>query len=127
WSMRRRTPATQPPVSFIEAMPPPLPSRLEAASPRAAALLSALIVLVLAPAVSAQERTPAVGEIEIVYLSQPGQTQALAGARLGLADDNATGRFLGQSFRLRDLTISDEKIVADLASSWVVADLPRER
>jgi len=108
-------------------MPPPFLSRLEAASPRAAALLSVLIVLVLAPAVSAQERTPAMGEIEIVYLSQPGQTQALAGARLGLADDNATGGFLGQSFRLRDLTISDEKIVVDLASSLVVADLPRER
>src|SRR5215212_8968450 len=52
-------------------------------------------------------------EVEIIYLSAPGQDRAIAGARLGLADNNGTGRFLGQSFRLREIAITDEKIGAD--------------
>jgi ABC transporter substrate binding protein (PQQ-dependent alcohol dehydrogenase system) len=65
-------------------------------------------------------------EVEIVYLSAPGQDRAIAGARLGLADNNGTGRFLGQSFRLREVTIPDEKIEIDPAWSLVAADLPPE-
>src|SRR5215469_10100906 len=74
--------------------------------------LGALAAVVLAffstmPAHSA-ETAPGRGEVEIVYLSEPSQQRALAGARLGLADNNGTGRFLGQSFRLREATVSEE-------------------
>ena len=56
----------------------------------------------------------------------PGQDRAIAGARLGLADNNGTGRFLGQSFRLREVTIPDEKIEIDPAWSLVAAELPSQ-
>ena len=65
-------------------------------------------------------------EVEILYLSAPGQDRGAAGARLGLADSNGTGRFLGQSFRLREATISDEKVEADPTWSLVISDLPSQ-
>lgn len=67
------------------------------------------------------------GEIQITYLSVPGQERAIAGARLGLADDNGTGRFLGQSFGLRETTLPDGKTEADPSWSLLVADLPPAR
>jgi ABC transporter substrate binding protein (PQQ-dependent alcohol dehydrogenase system) len=83
-----------------------------------------LIFLTARIPVRAGETTADKGEVEIVYLSAPGHGQAIAGSRLGLSDDNGTGRFLGQSFRLREAAISDEKIEADPSWSLVVADLP---
>lgn len=105
-------------------MPPQLLSRLEPEAALAAALLNLLLVFVPALSAGADETASTKGEVEIVYLSAPGQQRALAGARLGLADNNGTGRFLGQSFRLREVMIFDEKIEPGLAGPLVVADLP---
>ena len=88
-----------------------------------AILVSLLIALAAPLPVRADDSAVAKGEVEIVYLSAPGHDQAIAGARLGISDDNGTGRFLGQGFRLREVAISDEKIEADPSWSLVVADL----
>jgi len=85
-------------------------------------LTAALLALGSISPASASENA----EVEIVYLSVPGQDRAIAGARLGLADNNGTGRFLGQSFRLREVTIPDEKIEIDPAWSLVAAELPSQ-
>jgi ABC transporter substrate binding protein (PQQ-dependent alcohol dehydrogenase system) len=82
-----------------------------------------LVVLIAALPVHADDSAPPKGEVEVVHLSAPGQNQAIAGARLGLSDNNGTGRFLGQSFRLREAAISNETIEADPSWSLIVADL----
>src|SRR5690242_16847318 len=79
--------------------------------------------MVASPAI-ADEISPQTGEIQVVYLSTAGQQRALVGARLGILDDNGTGRFLGQSFSLREMTVSDEKPEAAPSWSLIVADLP---
>jgi ABC transporter substrate binding protein (PQQ-dependent alcohol dehydrogenase system) len=89
-------------------------------------LAAALLAATTCGAV-AQDSHPPGGEIEILYLSAPGQDRAIAGARLGIADDNGTGRFLGQRFRLRQIAISGDRIEADPSWSLVVADLPEPR
>jgi ABC transporter substrate binding protein (PQQ-dependent alcohol dehydrogenase system) len=38
--------------------------------------------------------------LPLTYLDQPPTDEGIAGARLGIADDNTTGRFTGQSFEL---------------------------
>jgi ABC transporter substrate binding protein (PQQ-dependent alcohol dehydrogenase system) len=82
-----------------------------------------LVGLVAARPAGADNSAPAKGEIEIVYLSTPGHDQAIAGVRVGIADDNGTGRFLGQSFRLNEVAVSDEKVETDPSWSLIVADL----
>src|SRR3954454_22773272 len=115
--MRARWQAKNRPNSFTEAMRLPYRPRRRAYS---GTLVAALLALGSIFPVSASKKA----EIEIVYLSLPQQDRAIAGARLGLADNNGTGRFLGQSFRLREATISNEKIEVDPAWSLVVTDLP---
>src|SRR3954451_18676805 len=117
--MRARWQAKNRPNSFTEAMRLPYRPRRRAYS---GTLVAALLALGSIFRVSASKKA----EIEIVYLSLPQQDRAIAGARLGLADNNGTGRFLGQSFRLREVTIPDEKIEIDPAWSLVAADLPPE-
>src|SRR5215472_2651948 len=38
--------------------------------------------------------------LPLSYLDQPPTDEGIQGARLGIADDNTTGRFTGQSFEL---------------------------
>ncbi len=45
-------------------------------------------------------------------LDLPAANDGLAGAMLGLADNNTTGRFLGQSFELAELTVTQDEAVA---------------
>jgi ABC transporter substrate binding protein (PQQ-dependent alcohol dehydrogenase system) len=105
-------------------MPPQLLPRLEPEAALAAALLNLLLVFVPALSAGADETAPTKGEVEILYFAMPGHDHALAGALLGVSDDNGTGRFLGQSFRLREVMIPDEKIEPGPAGPLVVADLP---
>jgi ABC transporter substrate binding protein (PQQ-dependent alcohol dehydrogenase system) len=91
--------------------------------PRFSSLILLAASMVASPAI-ADEISPQTGEIQVVYLSAAGQQRALVGARLGILDDNGTGRFLGQSFSLREMTVSDEKPEAAPSWSLIVADLP---
>ncbi len=45
-------------------------------------------------------------------LDLPAANNGLAGAILGLADNNTTGRFLGQSFELSELTVTQDDAIA---------------
>ena len=102
-------------------------------------LLVASLISVLVPGVGAAEpievrigylRLPEVKRT-ISLLDQPPENDGLAGARLAVADNNTTGRFLGQRFRIEDVPLksADEALgrLASLAGvSIVVADLPAD-
>ena len=45
--------------------------------------------------------------LPLSYLDQPPEDQGVQGARLGIADDNTTGRFTGQAFSLAELLLPD--------------------
>lgn len=84
------------------------------------------LVVFLSGAASAQA-----AEIKIGWLGLEGD--GLAGLKLALADDNASGRFLGQTYALDSMTLSAKDdpaaALARLASSgirFVVVDLPAE-
>jgi ABC transporter substrate binding protein (PQQ-dependent alcohol dehydrogenase system) len=80
--------------------------------------------------------------LPLTYLDQPPEDEGIQGARLGIADDNTTGNFTGQSFELvervvpedgdvlasfRDLVASGVRlVVTDLAAPELLslADLP---
>jgi ABC transporter substrate binding protein (PQQ-dependent alcohol dehydrogenase system) len=94
--------------------------------PRLVALIL-LAWLIAGDLAMAEEGLPGKGEIQVVYVSAPGQDRAVAGARLGVLEDNGTGRFLGQKFSLREVSVSDEKPEADPSWSLIVADLPAPR
>ncbi|MEI9412469.1 ABC transporter substrate-binding protein [Mesorhizobium salmacidum] len=74
-----------------------------------------------------QERTP---PLPLGPLDQPVSDDGLQGARLGIADDGGTGRFLGQHFQLEERVLKPGEApieaIASLAASgvtFVVADL----
>jgi ABC transporter substrate binding protein (PQQ-dependent alcohol dehydrogenase system) len=46
------------------------------------------------------------------YLDQPPADEGLQGARLGIADDNTTGRFTGQTFELIESVVPEDGVVA---------------
>jgi ABC transporter substrate binding protein (PQQ-dependent alcohol dehydrogenase system) len=88
--------------------------------------LSLLAVLIALSAVSSAvagggEETIQVGwlsqamkrSLPASYLDQPPEDEGIQGARLGIADDNTTGRFTGQSFALTEAIVSEE---GDLAA-----------
>lgn len=71
--------------------------------------------------------------LTLSLLDLPADDDGIAGARLGLADNNTTGRFTGQTFTLEDRAVSDrDSAVAALREleergvGWVIADLPAE-
>jgi len=87
-------------------------------------LLAVVIVLsAVSPAVSGggSEATVRVGwlsqatkrNLPASYLDQPPEDEGIQGARLGIADDNTTGRFTGQSFALTESIVPEE---GDLAA-----------
>ncbi len=66
-------------------------------------------------------------------LDRPTEDAGLSGARLGLEDNNTTGRFTGQNFTLETATVSGAadaeaavKQMADSGADWIVADLEAE-
>jgi ABC transporter substrate binding protein (PQQ-dependent alcohol dehydrogenase system) len=50
--------------------------------------------------------------LPLSYLDQPPQDEGIQGARLGIADDNTTGRFTGQSFTLAEVIVPENGDVA---------------
>jgi ABC transporter substrate binding protein (PQQ-dependent alcohol dehydrogenase system) len=65
------------------------------------------------------------------FMEVPPQDEGVAGARVGIADNNTTGRFTGQSFALDEKIVADKGEVAgafkELVSAgrrFVIADLP---
>jgi ABC transporter substrate binding protein (PQQ-dependent alcohol dehydrogenase system) len=113
------------------------------------AALIAMTVTLLTGGAGAEDAPPAaspagVAAIRIAYLGQhiaqklpssfmdaPPQDDGIAGARLGVADDNTTGRFTAQNFTLDEQLIEGEgdvaaafrKLVQD-GDRLIVADLP---
>jgi ABC transporter substrate binding protein (PQQ-dependent alcohol dehydrogenase system) len=80
---------------------------------RRRAILSAVVIIVMAAptaAVRAGGQMVQIGwlsqtarrTLPLTYLDQPPQDEGIQGARLGIADDNTTGQFTGQSFELVD-------------------------
>jgi ABC transporter substrate binding protein (PQQ-dependent alcohol dehydrogenase system) len=109
---------------------------------RYSALLTLVLVLVAAsPAATAGtgEETVQIGWLSQVvkraqplsYLDQPPQDEGIQGASLGIADNNTTGHFTGQSFMLVKAIVPEDGDVAaglrELAAKairLVVTDLP---
>jgi ABC transporter substrate binding protein (PQQ-dependent alcohol dehydrogenase system) len=60
----------------------------------------------------------------------PSENDGIAGARLAIEDNNTTGRFLKQQFRLEEIRVKDGDDVAGAArnlagrSTFIIADLP---
>ncbi|HEV2677432.1 MAG TPA: ABC transporter substrate-binding protein [Aliidongia sp.] len=89
--------------------------------------MAAFAVSGLACLAAAQAQTPAPAEVDFAYLAlavqrtiplsyldQPPADEGIQGARLGLADDETTGRFIHQTYRLAEAIEPDE--VSVLAS-----------
>ena len=53
--------------------------------------------------------------LPLSYLDQPPEDEGVQGARLGIADNNTTGRFTGQSFALTETIVPEE---GDLAAGF---------
>ena len=53
--------------------------------------------------------------LPLSYLDQPPQDEGIQGARLGIADNNTTGRFTGQSFALTETIVPED---GDLAAGF---------
>jgi ABC transporter substrate binding protein (PQQ-dependent alcohol dehydrogenase system) len=81
--------------------------------------LSCGFALLAAPALAQQpEQTPIATQIGILYRPQEApasydaeavpEDEGVAGARMGIADDNTTGRFMKQSFALEEKALSAE-------------------
>lgn len=127
-----------PPVTFSQGV------RARCPAPLALALLAGLALLaILAARPAAAERL----EVPIAYLALEEETgpplslvepiitdAGLAGALVGIADNNMTGRFLNQSYRLDEERAADpaalaERVAALLAEGrrYFLADLPAEQ
>src|SRR5438270_2806580 len=91
----------------------------------AAACLRSLVLLVLGLVVvaadaSAGQETVQIGWLSravkrvlpLSYLDQPAQDEGIQGARLGVADNETTGHFTGQSFTLTETVVPENGDVA---------------
>ncbi|HEX3471469.1 MAG TPA: hypothetical protein VHT28_09815, partial [Silvibacterium sp.] len=103
-------------------------------------LVMLIAAVALAPPVSgAGEETVQIGwlsqavkrTLPLSYLDQPPQDEGIQGARLGIADNDTTGHFTGQSFTLTETIVSEDGNVAaglrELAAKGirlVVTDFP---
>jgi ABC transporter substrate binding protein (PQQ-dependent alcohol dehydrogenase system) len=101
-------------------------------------MLVAVATLVPAPDAGADRQTIQIGwlsqtvkrALPLSYLDQPPEDEGVQGARLGIADDNTTGHFTGQSFELVESVVGEDGDIAaafrDLAAKGirlVVTDL----
>src|SRR2546423_8142001 len=83
-------------------------------------LVILLVVAALAPTAGAGEQTVQIGwlsqalkrTLPLSYLDQPPQDEGIQGARLGIADNNTTGHFTGQSFVLSEAIVAQEGNIA---------------
>jgi ABC transporter substrate binding protein (PQQ-dependent alcohol dehydrogenase system) len=135
--MRRQTPSSEPEEKAVGL-------RIGNRSRRACLALPALAVLMALPsgAPRAQEAPAAAVKIGFLgeqvkreapqpYLDPPPADDGVAGARLGVADDNTTGHFTGQQFTLvealvpegGDVTAAFRKLAGE-GVKLIVADLP---
>jgi ABC transporter substrate binding protein (PQQ-dependent alcohol dehydrogenase system) len=102
-------------------------------------VLLVLVLIVVAADASAGEETVRIGwlsqevkrTLPLSYLDQPPQDEGVQGARLGIADNDTTGHFTGQSFTLTEALVPEDGGVAaglrELAAKGirlVVTDLP---
>jgi ABC transporter substrate binding protein (PQQ-dependent alcohol dehydrogenase system) len=76
-------------------------------------------------------RQPVPGHMPSSFMEAPSADEGIAGARLGIADNNTTGRFTGQNFVLDEATVAPEGDVANALRKLVgdghrliVVDLP---
>ena len=94
---------------------------LAAASAQAAAADTITLAYIGHPAVAKQNPLP---------LDEPAPDEGMAGAQLGVIDDNGTGRFTGQEFALQQTIVPPDASVTDALKSlppdvrFVVANLP---
>ena len=84
-------------------------------------LMVLLVIAALAPAAaSAREETVQIGwlsravkrTLPLSYLDQPPQEEGIQGARLGIADNDTTGHFTGQSFTLTEAIVPEDGDIA---------------
>ena len=83
-------------------------------------LVILIVAAALAPAASAGEETVRIGwlsqavkrSLPLSYLDQPPQDEGIQGARLGIADNDTTGHFTGQSFILAEAIVPEDGDVA---------------
>jgi ABC transporter substrate binding protein (PQQ-dependent alcohol dehydrogenase system) len=83
-------------------------------------LVILIVAAALAPAASAGEETVRIGWLSqavkrilpLSYLDQPPQDEGIQGARLGIADNDTTGHFTGQSFILTEAIVPEDGDVA---------------
>ena len=79
------------------------------------------LVTLLAANAHAGEETVQIGwlsravhrSLPLSYLDQPPPDEGVQGARLGIADNNTTGRFTGQSFELAEAVVPEDGDIAD--------------
>jgi ABC transporter substrate binding protein (PQQ-dependent alcohol dehydrogenase system) len=83
-------------------------------------LVTLIVVLFLAVHANANETVVPIGwlsqaakrTLPLSYLDQPPEDEGIQGARLGIADDETTGRFTGQSFTLTEAIVPENGDVA---------------
>ncbi len=83
-------------------------------------LLLMVVLALSASAVCAEAETIQIGwlsravkrSLPLSYLDQPPQDEGIQGARLGIADNETTGHFTGQSFTLTETIVPEEGDVA---------------
>ena len=56
--------------------------------------------------------------LPLSYLDQPPEDEGIQGARLGIADDDTTGHFTGQSFELVERVVPEDGDVAAPSANW---------
>ena len=57
-------------------------------------------------------------------LDLPAADDGLAGAAVGLADNNTTGRFLGQSFEMSEAAVAPDNAISAAEAAVAVPDAP---
>ncbi len=61
--------------------------------------------------------------LPLTYLDQPPEDEGIQGARLGIADDNTTGQFTGQSFELVESIVPENGDLAGAFRALVAKDV----
>lgn len=101
-------------------------------------LIGAIVVCVAtSPALTADTLTIGIGYLghtgakaTLSPLQQPADDDGLAGARLAIEDNNTTGKFLNQRFKMEEMRLKDGEDAANAArdlasrSAFIIADLP---